>query len=94
MKLNDAGTGVDGLVLVEDEIADAVIDRTTTIFLYGLQCVGVVTNECVSTSINQLVRFFPLSDSGTCLMFPPPMKRYDDIRSWLCLAQHLHSVKQ
>lgn len=47
----DAGTSVYGLVLVEDEITDAVIDGTTTVFLNGLQCVGVVTNECIGTCV-------------------------------------------
>ena len=69
----DAGTGVNGFVLVEDEIADAVIDGTTTVFLYGLQCVGMVTNECIGTCVDQLVCFLSLSDSRGCLMFPSPM---------------------
>ncbi len=69
----DAGTGIYGLVLVEDEIADAVIDRTTTVFLYGLQCMGVVTNKCIGSCVNQLVCLLTLSDSEGRLMLPSPL---------------------
>ena len=39
---NHAGTGVDGFGLVENKVADAVIDGATPVLFDGLQGVGVM----------------------------------------------------
>ena len=37
--------GVDGILLVEDEVADAVVDSVAVVILDGLQGMGVVADE-------------------------------------------------
>ena len=48
-----AGLAVQGLLLVEDEVANAIVDIATFVVLNGLQRVGVVTNQRIGTGINQ-----------------------------------------
>ena len=50
---NHAGTGVDGFSLVENKVADAVINGATLILFDGLERVGVVANKDVGTCIYQ-----------------------------------------
>ena len=54
-QLHHTGFTVQWLVLVEDEVAYAVVDRFTLIGLYGLQRVGMVADECVGTRVNEPV---------------------------------------
>ena len=48
-----AGFAVQGLLLVEDEVADAVIDVASVIVFNGLQGVGVVADEGIGTGFNE-----------------------------------------
>lgn len=50
---NHAGTGVDGFGLVENKVADAVINGATLILFDGLERVGVVANKDVGTCVYQ-----------------------------------------
>ena len=50
---NYAGTGVDGFGLVENKVADAVINGAILILFDGLQRVGVVANKDVGTCVYQ-----------------------------------------
>ena len=50
---NHAGTGVDGFGLVENKVADAVINGATLILFDGLQRVGVMANKDVGTCVYQ-----------------------------------------
>ena len=59
-----AGAGVDGALLVEDEVTDAVVDAVAVVVLNGLQGVGVMADEHVSAGINQLAGFLPLLGDG------------------------------
>ena len=59
-----AGLAVQGLVLVEDEVAHAVIDLMAAVFLDGLEGVGVVTHEHIGASQNKHVGIVPLTEYG------------------------------
>lgn len=50
---NYAGAGVDGFGLVENKVADAVINGATFILFDGLERVGVVANKDVGTCVYQ-----------------------------------------
>ena len=51
--LHHAGFAVQGLLLVEDEVADAVVDSLALKGLDGLQGVGVVADKGVGTGFDQ-----------------------------------------
>ena len=53
--LDHTGLAVQGLLLIEDKVADAVIDGLALVALDGLQRVGVMTDQGVGTGINQSV---------------------------------------
>lgn len=74
-----AGAGVDGLLLVEDEVADAVINAVTVVILDGLQGMGVVADEHVGSGINQLAGLLALLGNGFQGVFSAPVKTDDDI---------------
>ena len=57
---HDAGPRVERLLLVEDEIADAVVNGLALVGLGGLQGMGVVADEDVGSGINDGVGFEPL----------------------------------
>ena len=82
-----AGAGVDGALLVEDEVADAVVDAVAVIVLDGLQGVGVVADKHVGAGINELAGFLPLLGNGFQGVFSAPVKAHDDIGFGLRLAQ-------
>ena len=54
------GPGIDRLRLVEDEVADAVVDGFAAILFDGLKRMGMVTNHAVGTGINNAVCLFLL----------------------------------
>ena len=58
------GLAVQGFVLVEDEVAHAVIDLMAAVFLDGLESMGVVTHEHVCTSQNEHVGIVTLTENG------------------------------
>ena len=58
------GLAVQGFVLVEDEVANAVVDLTTTIVLDGLESVGMVAHEHVGTSHYKHMGVVPLTEYG------------------------------
>ena len=72
--LDEAGLGVDGLLLVEDEVADAIIDVVPAIALDGLQGVGVMTDEGVGTGIDQSVGLQSLTGHGVLGMLATPVQ--------------------
>ena len=82
-----AGAGVDGTLLVEDEITDAVVDAVAVVILDGLQGVGVVADEHVGTGINQLTGFLALLGNGFQSVLSSPVKTDDDVGIRLRLAQ-------
>ena len=68
------GLAVQGLVLVEDEVAHAVIDLVAAIVLDSLEGVGVVAHEHIGTSQNKHVGIVTLTENGLQLMLLPPME--------------------
>ena len=58
------GLAVQGFVLVEDEVAHAVIDLMTTVVLDGLEGVGMVAHEHVSPSQYEHVGVVTLTGNG------------------------------
>ena len=74
LQLDDAGATVDGLVLVEDEVTNAVIDLLTTIVLDGLLGVGVMAYQDIGTCLYQLVGLQSLTGYGFQRMFATPME--------------------
>ena len=61
---NHTGLVVQGLVLVEDEVANAVVDLTTTVVLDGLEGVGMMAHEHVGTSHHEHVGVVTLTEHG------------------------------
>ena len=67
-----AGAAVQGLGLVEDEVADAIVDFSASIILNGLQGVGVMTHQHVGPRIYQPTGFQPLAGHGLqCVLTAP-----------------------
>ena len=50
--LHHAGLAVQWLLLVKDEVADAVVDIPAFVVFYGLQRMRVVTDQCICTGID------------------------------------------
>ena len=74
-----AGAGIDGTLLVEDEVADAVVDAVAVVVLDGLQGMGVMADEHVGSGINQLAGLLALLGNGFQGVFSSPVKAHDDI---------------
>jgi hypothetical protein len=64
LQAHHTGLAVQGFVLVEDEIAHAVIDLMTTVVLDGLEGVGMVAHEHVSPSQDEHVGVVTLTGNG------------------------------
>ena len=75
---NDSSTAVDGLFLVEDEIAEAVVDTVSAVFFNRLQGVGVVSDDEVGTCIDDTAGEDTLLTDGFQMVFPAPMGHDDD----------------
>ena len=71
--------GVDGILLVEDEVADAVVDSVAVVILDGLQGMGVVADEHIGTGINQLAGLLALLGNWFQGVFSSPVKADDDV---------------
>ena len=74
MKAYHAGTGVQGFVLVEDEVANAVVDLLASEIFDGLLGVGMVTNQDIGTSLYQLMSLQSLTWNGFKRVFATPMQ--------------------
>ena len=85
------GLAVQGLVLVENEVTHAVIDLMATVFLDGLEGVGVVTHEHVGTCQNEHVGIVPLTENGLQLMLLSPMETDDDDGCGVLLSEMVHA---
>ena len=74
LQLDDAGATVDGLVLVEDEVANAVIDLLTSEIFDSLEGVGVMAYQDIGASLYQLVGLQSLTGYWLQGMFATPME--------------------
>lgn len=63
-QLDEAGPCIEGSVLVEDEVADAVIDRFSPVGLDRLKRVAVVSYDGICPGIDQSVCLLALPGDG------------------------------
>ena len=89
-----AGAGVERTVLVEDEVADAVIDGSSAIVFDGLQGVRMMADDEVGTGIHQTAGETTLQGLGSLMMLPSPMGRDNDDGSRICMAQVGHTTDE
>ena len=87
---DDAGSAVNGLRLVEDEIADAVEDLVTAEVLDGLEAVGVVADKDVGTGKDELVGLMTLKGYRLKRVLAAPVERDDDDGGGVGTAQPEH----
>ena len=80
------GTGVEGLRLVEDEVADAVVDLSAAIVLDTLQGMGMVAHEHVGAGMHEHVGIMALAGYGLQLVLLTPMEADDDDGGGVLLA--------
>ena len=85
------GLAVQGFVLVEDEVAHAVIDLVAAVVLDGLEGVGVMAHEHVGSCQNELVGVVSLTENGLQRMFLPPVEADDDDGGGVLLAKMVHT---
>ena len=64
------------------------------VFLDGLESMGVVTYEQVSTRQHEHVGIVTLTENGLQLMLLPPMERDDDDSCGVLLTKMVHSGEQ
>ena len=86
-ELYHAGACVDGPRLVENEVADAVVDGVAFEVLDGLQGVGVVAYDDVGSGTHKLVGLHALLGQRRERMLGSPMQADYDIGIWLLAAQ-------
>ena len=58
---------------IEDEIADAIINLFAQKLLDGLQCMGVMTYQCIGPGTYQLVSVPSLTTDGPKRVLAPPV---------------------
>jgi hypothetical protein len=68
-----AGLAVQGFRLVEDEVANAIVDGMPAVILDGLEGMGVVTHEHVSSSEDKHVGIMTLTGYGLQFVFLSPV---------------------
>ena len=75
---DDAGAGVDRLLLVENEVTEAVVNATASVVFNGLKGMGMVTDNQVGTGIYELMGEEALQADWREVVLPTPVWRYDD----------------
>ena len=88
--LHHASTGIEGTLLVEDEVADAVVDGTALVVLDGLKGMRMVADEGVGTSVYQRTGLKALLGDGLEGMLPTPVQGDEDDAMGVCSLQPLH----
>ena len=91
---DDAGAGVERLLLVEDEVADAVEDWFTAVGFGGLQGVGVMSDDDVGAGINQGMGFQPLLGQRAQRVLGTPVQIDDDNRGGIGHFDGFHPIEQ
>ena len=93
-KADDAGFGVEGTLLVEDEVADAVEDGFATIGFRGLKGMGVVTDDDIGAGIDECMSLQSLLGQRAQRMLGSPMQIDDDNCDGIGHFDGFHSVEQ
>ena len=75
---DDAGFGVKGFLLVEDEVADAVEDGLVPVGFSGLKGMGVVTDNDVGAGIDERMSLQPLLGQRAQRVLGSPVQINDD----------------
>ena len=70
---------VDGVGLVEDKVAYAVVDGLTLVVFYRLQSVSMVSNDDISTCVYDGMCLASLTDGWLQLVLYTPVWTYDNI---------------
>ena len=81
--LHHACLRVDRFLLVEDEVADAVIDGFPFVLFDGLHGMGVMANQGIGTGVNQLMGLPALLGCRLQGMLCSPMQGDDDAALWV-----------
>ena len=77
--LHHTSLRVDGLLLVEDKVADTVVDWSPFILLDSLEGMGMMADKGIGTSIYQLMSLLALLGYRLQGVLTSPMQRDDDI---------------
>ena len=91
---DDAGFGVEGTLLVEDEVADAVEDGFAMVGFSGLKGMGVVTDDDIGASIDERVSLQPLLGQRAQCMLGSPMQINDDNCDGIGHFDGFHPIEQ
>ena len=91
---DDAGFGVEGTLLVEDEVADAVEDGLATVGFRGLKGVCVVTDDDIGAGIDERMSLQPLLGKRAQRMLGSPMQINDDNCEGIGHFDGFHPIKQ
>ena len=89
-----AGAGVDGVLLVENEVSDAVVDGMALEMLNGLQGVGVVADDDVSPGANKAVGLHALNGQRLERVFHSPVQAKNDVGIGMVVAQTTDAAGQ
>lgn len=92
--LYHASAGVDGFALVEDEVANAVVDGLSLVGLNGLQRVGVVTYNNVGPGINHGPCLSALQGVGCQLVLNAPVGADDDVCRRIAFTQSADALAE
>ena len=93
-KADDAGAGVEGLLLVEDKVADAVEDWFAMVGFSGLKGMGVVTDDDIGAGIDERMGLQPLLGKRAQRMLGSPMQINDDNCDGIGHFDGFHPIKQ
>ena len=93
-KADDAGFGVEGTLLVEDEVADAVEDGFAMVGFSGLKGMGVVSDDDISAGIDERMSLQPLLGQRAQRMLSAPVHINDDNCDGIGHFDGFHSVEQ
>ena len=80
--------------MVEDEVADAVVDLVAVIVFDGLQGVGVMTDEDVGTGTDEHMGIVTLTGHGLQGVFAAPVERDDDDGGGVGLSEAEDALEQ
>ena len=93
-KADDAGFGVEGTLLVEDEVADAVEDGFAMVGFRGLKGMGVVTDDDIGAGIDERASLQPLLGQRAQRMLGAPVQINNDNCDGIGHFDGFHPVEQ
>ena len=91
---DDAGFGVEGTLLVEDEVADAVEDGLALVGFCGLKGVCVVTDDDISAGIDERMSLQSLLGQRAQRMLSSPVQINDNNCDGIGHFDGFHPIEQ